>query len=114
MSQHFDAKITFIHAGTPQPEQKQYFESLLEKYGFKESEYKIIFKRGGINKTINELAESEHIDFVVTGALKREPLRKIIAGSISRNLARYAKVPVLLIPDAHLPVSPIHKIVIAI
>lgn len=114
LSRQFDARVTFIHAGNPQPEQKQLFETYLDKYGFKESEFKIIFKRGGINKTINELAETEKIDLVITGALKREPLRKLISGSISRRLARNAKIPVLLIPEASLPLKPTRKIVVAV
>jgi hypothetical protein len=114
LSLQFGAKITFIHAGNPQPEQKQLLDEYLEKYGFKDGDYKIIFKRGGINKTINEITEAEHIDMVVTGALRREPLRKLYTGSVSRNLARKAKVPVFLIPEAHLPITPTQKIVIAI
>jgi nucleotide-binding universal stress UspA family protein len=110
----FGAEIVFIHAGTPTPDQAKHFEGLLQKYGFQQGNYKTVFKSGSVNKTVIEVAEAEKVDMLVTGALKKESLRKQYMGSISRKFARKVHDPLMLVPDPKIPPQPIRNIVISI
>jgi nucleotide-binding universal stress UspA family protein len=103
-----------VHVGKPKNDQKNTLFALLEKYGFDSQNHKVIFEDGQVTRTLNEIAEEEKVDLIITGALKKESQRRRYLGSVSRNLARQANVPVLLVPEAALPVKPIEKIVISL
>jgi nucleotide-binding universal stress UspA family protein len=114
LSYIFQARVTFVHVGRPKNEQENELVRLLERYGFDKKDHSVIFEAGEVTRTLNEIAEEENIDLIVTGALKKESQRNRYFGSLSRNLARNATIPVMLVPEAALPVKPIEKIIISI
>jgi nucleotide-binding universal stress UspA family protein len=100
--------------GVPLQEQMKIFSGLLEKHGFHEIGYKIVFREGDVQKVIWDVCGEEKIDLLVSGALRKEPLQKQYFGSIARGLARNPKGPVMLVPEPQLPTKPISKIIISV
>lgn len=50
-----------------------------------------------IDRTIVELAEKENASLIIVGSHGKNPLEEVLYGSVSENVARKAKVPVLII-----------------
>jgi nucleotide-binding universal stress UspA family protein len=110
----FESNVVFIHVGVPLQEQMKIFSGLLDKHGFHEIGYKIVFREGDVQKVIWDVCGEEKIDLLVSGALRKEPLQKQYFGSIARGLARNPKGPVMLVPEPQLPTKPITQIIISV
>ena len=107
----FQATVVFIHVGVPLPEQMKIFANFLEKNGFKNQEYKMVFREGDVQRVIWDVCAEFNVDLLVSGALRKESPERQYFGSIARGLAGNPKGPIMLIPEATLPAKPIDTII---
>jgi nucleotide-binding universal stress UspA family protein len=68
----------------------------LEKAGVR---YREVFGEGRAGPVLEEAAERERADLIVTGRRGLTALREFFAGSVSQHLVHHAGVPVLVIPQ---------------
>ncbi len=107
----FEANVVFIHVGVPLPEQMKIFANLLEKHGYRNQGYKMVFREGDVQSVIWDVCNEEHVDLLVSGALRKESPERQYFGSIARGLAGNPKGPIMLIPEPAVPAKPIKKII---
>ncbi len=91
------SKLILIHVGNKNPEKEQKFESIIKPFKDKGLEFKIVFKPGNPVDAILSVSESEAIDLLILGALKRENFYKYYVGSIARKITRKATCSILLL-----------------
>ena len=107
----FEASVVFIHVGVPLPEQMKIFANLLAKHGYKNTNYKMVFREGEVQRVIWDVCEEEHVEMLVSGALRKESPERQYFGSIARGLAGNPRGPIMLIPEPALPAKPIDTII---
>jgi len=107
----FEASVVFIHVGVPLPEQMKIFANLLEKHGYRNQDYKMVFREGEVQSVIWDVCNEEHVDLLVSGALRKESPERQYFGSIARGLAGNPKGPIMLIPEPSIPAKPFEKII---
>lgn len=76
--------------------QKQYFRN---HYPERDLDIEGRSEYGTFQSVIEEIVDSENIDFVVMGTQGASGLRKIITGSNTSRIVKKAKCPVLVIPE---------------
>ena len=110
----FEASVVFIHVGVPLPEQMKIFANLLEKHGYRNQDYKMVFREGDVQSVIWDVCNEEHVDLLVSGALRKESPERQYFGSIARGLAGNPKGPIMLIPEPSIPAKRIEKVIVPI
>jgi len=110
----FESSVVFIHVGVPLPEQMKIFANLLEKHGYRNQDYKMVFREGDVQSVIWDVCNEEQVDLLVSGALRKESPERQYFGSIARGLAGNPKGPIMLIPEPSISAKPIEKIIVPV
>lgn len=110
--QLFDAELIIIHIGPRNEEEELRMDHLLEKLELDRSSVRIVWQEGEPAKKIMQICESESVDLLVAGALKKENLLKYYLGSVARKILRRANCSVLVLTDPSKYPKPFRRVVI--
>lgn len=106
------SELVLIHIGQKTPELENRLFGMLEKYGVNLGQTKIVWEDGKPAKKIIQVCNTEGVDLLVAGALKKEELFTYYIGSIARKIIRKASCSVLVLIEPSVTPRPFHKIVI--
>ena len=76
LSLYFESKLVLIHVGEHTTDKENAFKTLLNRFIDKGLQYSIVFKSGDPVDVILEVSNSNKIDLLILGALKRESFFK--------------------------------------
>ena len=113
MARLYDSKLTLIHIGVLNDEQRNKIIQCVEDCNIMNTSYTIITKKGPIVETILNICKQNLVDLLVFGALKKESVIEHYVGSIARKISRNAKCSVLLLPNPQDDPQPFHKVAVS-
>jgi nucleotide-binding universal stress UspA family protein len=93
----FNSELILIHVGKETDIKNKQFKKFLEPYSKQGVKWSVIYKVGTPVQVILSTVNSENIDLLVLGALKKEKFINYYIGSIARKITRQAKCCVLLL-----------------
>ncbi len=100
--------VGFVPSEPIEGQQAEYLLKAAEDYLMKTKSYlgdmniSILAKEGDFSDTIIETVNEIKADLVVVGSSERKWLEKVVSGSVTEQVLRSSKVPVLVIPtDKH-------------
>jgi nucleotide-binding universal stress UspA family protein len=106
------SELVLIHIGKKTQELEARLFSILEKQGVNLKLTKVVWEEGKPAKKIIQVCNSEGVDLLVAGALKKEELFTYYIGSIARKIIRKAKCSVLVLIEPSMDPRSFQKIVI--
>ncbi|HSI74618.1 MAG TPA: universal stress protein [Lunatimonas sp.] len=106
------ASLVLIHIGKKTQELEQKLLAILEKHAVDPKQTKIIWEEGKPAKKIIQICNTENVDLLVAGAMKKEVLFTYYLGSIARKIIRKAACSVLVLIEPSDQPAPFKKIVI--
>lgn len=109
---YFESKLVLIHVGEHTTDKENAFKTLLKRFIDKGLQYSIVFKSGDPVDVILEVSNSNKIDLLILGALKRESFFKYYLGSIARKITRFANCSVLLLINPSVELVPWRHVVV--
>ncbi len=68
-----------------------------------------VLKQGNVQESLLELANKEHVDYIIMGTKGATGLKEVFLGTLTQSIMNNTKVPVLAIP-ADCEYQPIHRI----
>lgn len=94
------AQLIIIHIGPRNTEEELRMDHLLRKLEINPADLHVVWEEGGDPaKKILQVCESEKVDLLVAGALKKENLFKYYLGSVARKILRKADCSVLVLTN---------------
>jgi nucleotide-binding universal stress UspA family protein len=106
------ASLVLIHIGKKTPELEQKLQAILKKHEVDPKQTKIIWEEGKPAKKIIQICNTEEVDLLVAGAMKKEVLFTYYLGSIARKIIRKAACSVLVLIEPSDKPGSFKKIVI--
>lgn len=106
------ASLVLIHIGKKTPELEQKLQAILKKHEVDPKQTKIIWEEGKPAKKIIQICNTEEVDLLVAGAMKKEVLFTYYLGSIARKIIRKAACSVLVLIEPSDKPASFKKIVI--
>lgn len=106
------ASLVLIHIGKKTPELEQKLQAILKKHEVDPKQTKIIWEEGKPAKKIIQICNTEKVDLLVAGAMKKEVLFTYYLGSIARKIIRKAACSVLVLIEPSDKPASFKKIVI--
>ncbi|WP_158856209.1 universal stress protein [Lunatibacter salilacus] len=106
------ASLVLIHIGKKTQELEQKLLAILEKHAVDPKQTKIIWEEGKPAKKIIQICNTENVDLLVAGAMKKEVLFTYYLGSIARKIIRKAACSVLVLIEPSVQPAAFKKIVI--
>ena len=102
MARQFHSRLIVIHIGDHGPKEDQLMEALLASGGLTRDHVKVCWGQGDPATAILGICDSEKVDLLIAGALKKENLLHYYLGTIARNIMRKSKCSVLLLTEPSL------------
>lgn len=106
------ASLVLIHIGKKTQELEQKLLAILKKHAVDPKQTKIIWEEGKPAKKIIQICNTEKVDLLVAGAMKKEVLFTYYLGSIARKIIRKADCSVLVLIEPSEQAAAFKKIVI--
>ncbi|MFN8142841.1 MAG: universal stress protein [Bacteroidia bacterium] len=112
LTETHQAKAVFIHVGKKTSDKQRQLTSLLNNYGFNDSNSIIAWEQGDPVEVILAVCKREIVDLLIIGALQKENVITYYMGSISREISRKAKCCVLMLTKPSVQPRPFQKFVV--
>ena len=106
------ASLVLIHIGKKTHELEQKLLAILKKHAVDPNQTKIIWEEGKPAKKIIQICNTEKVDLLIAGAMKKEVLFTYYLGSIARKIIRKAACSVLVLIEPSEQPGEFKKIVI--
>jgi nucleotide-binding universal stress UspA family protein len=106
------ASLVLIHIGKKTQELEEKLLAILKKHDVDPKLTKIIWEEGKPAKKIIQICNSENVDLLIAGAMKKEVLFTYYLGSIARKIIRKAACSVLVLIEPSEQPATFKKIVI--
>lgn len=96
----WNAELFLIHVGAHGEKETLRLKELLDSTGLEEGNaVKVLWETGKPSKRILHACETEKIDLLIAGALKKENLVQYYLGTVARKIVRKANCSVLLLTN---------------
>jgi nucleotide-binding universal stress UspA family protein len=112
-SVQFQAQLVLVHVGNHTEDEDRRMDELMRSVDLSHVSYKLLWKTGEPVAEILKVCQSEGIDLLVAGALKKENLLQNYIGTVARKIMRKANCSILMIQNPHEEKEPIHNIVVS-
>jgi nucleotide-binding universal stress UspA family protein len=106
------ASLVLIHIGKKTVDLEEKLLAILKKHSVDPKHTKIIWEEGKPAKKIIQICDTEKVDLLIAGAMKKEVLFTYYLGSIARKIIRKASCSVLVLIEPSDQPSTFKKIVI--
>lgn len=107
------AEVLLIHVGQRTTDAEQRMNSMMEKCSLLRDRVSVIWGSGDPVDVILDSCKKNHVDLLVTGALKKENLVQYYVGTIARKVLRKAGCSVLTIINPSTDVRPYKNVVVS-
>ncbi len=108
----FRARLVLIHVGDHGPKEEELMQSLLTSRGISYESVTVRWDTGDAARAILKVCETEKVDLLIAGALKKEDLLHYYLGTIARRIMRRAQCSVLLLTKPSLQPDDFKNIVV--
>jgi len=108
----YKAELVIIHVGPRNTEDELKMDHLLLHLELSPDTLRVVWEDGDPAKKILQVCESENVDLLLAGALKKENLFKYYLGSVARKILRRADCSVLVLTDPSKYPKPFRRMVI--
>jgi len=109
----FNSEVLLIHVGARTAEVEQRMNAMMAKCEALRDRVSVIWGSGDPVNVILDSCKKNHVDLLVTGALKKENLVQYYVGSIARKVLRKAGCSVLTIINPSIESVPYKNIVVS-
>lgn len=113
VAQLFNAEMLLIHVGERTTDAEGRMDEMIKRCNIRRDNLSIIWGSGEPAKVILESCKKNHVDLVVTGALKKENLVQYYVGTIARKVLRKAACSVLTIVHPSKEEKPYKNVVVS-
>jgi nucleotide-binding universal stress UspA family protein len=107
-----EARLVLIHVGNHGQKEEHLLHHFLANRGIAREEVTVLWQQGVPAKEILKACETEKVDLLIAGALKKEGMIQYYLGSIARDIMRKARCSVLLLTQPALIPSGFRNIVV--
>ncbi len=97
LARQFRSRLVLIHIGEHGVKEEALMQALLEDHAISKQSVTIRWDKGSAAKAIINACDSEKVDLLLAGALKKENLLHYYLGTIARHIMRRANCSVLLL-----------------
>jgi nucleotide-binding universal stress UspA family protein len=108
----FNAQLVLIHVGAHGAEEDAKMQELIQSVDHSSLEPIVLWRNGKPVEEILKVCQSEKIDLLVAGALKKENLLQNYIGTVARKIMRKADCSVLMIQNPNEERKAINNIVV--
>jgi nucleotide-binding universal stress UspA family protein len=108
----FNAQLVLVHVGKHSAEEEAKMRALIQSVDLSNKEPIVLWRDGKPVDEILKVCQSENIDLLVAGALKKENLLQNYIGTVARKIMRKADCSVLMIQNPIEEKKPIQNIVV--
>lgn len=113
VAQLHGAEILLIHVGERTPDAEGRLNEMISRCNVSRDNLSIIWESGDPARVILDSCRKNHVDLVVTGALKKENLVQYYVGTIARKVLRKAACSVLTIIHPSKEEKPYKNVVVS-
>ncbi len=112
LARQFRSRLVLIHIGAHGVKEEKQLYTLLESAGIPVESVTLRWDKGDAARAILTACETEKVDLLIAGALKRENLLQYYLGTIARHFMRRAQCSVLLLTQPSLHPAGFRNIVV--
>lgn len=112
LASKFDAQLVLVHVGNHGKEEERKMDELTQSVNLSNTKPLIFWRNGDPVKEILKICNSENIDLLVAGALKKENIVQNYIGTVARKIMRIADCSILMIQNPILERKPVQNIVV--